>query len=226
MHVIYLAGGIASGKSTVARVMKECGAEVIDLDDLSRQALAPWSPIIPKIVEEFGADVLRPNGMVDREKLAARAFSSEERAVTLEEIELPVIDDLLRMSISKLREEEAAEREKDPEAAEKVVVVQIPLLDRMRGSFDMADEIVGVVCPIPARRARAIQRGMTPADFDRRREKQPSDRYIQAHCSYIFNNIRTMDVFEQQVRDWWKGRAEAGWAPAPRGGAHGGVAGA
>ncbi|MBM6775423.1 dephospho-CoA kinase [Olsenella profusa] len=223
MHVIYLAGGIASGKSTVARVMKELGAEVIDLDDLSRQALAPWSPIIPKIVEEFGEDVLRSNGLVDREKLAARAFATMERSVTLEEIELPVIDDLLRMSIAKLRDEETAEREKNPDAPEKIVVVEIPLLDRMRGSFDMADEIVGVLCPLPARRARAIQRGMKPGDFDCRREKQPTDFYIRAHANYVFNNIRPMDVFEQQVRDWWKSREEAGWAPVPRGGVHGDV---
>lgn len=213
MHVIYLAGGIASGKSTIARVFKECGAEVIDLDDLSRQALSPWSPIIPRIAEEFGDDILRPNGMVDREKLASRAFATTERAVTLEEIELPVIDDLLRASLDKLREEEAAARAEDPDAPEKIVVVEIPLLDRMRGSFDLADEIVAVVCPQPARRVRAIQRGMSEGDFTRRLAQQPSDKYLIAHSSCVFNNIRTLDVFEQQARDWWYEREEAGWAP-------------
>lgn len=220
MHVIYLAGGIASGKSTIAATMRECGAELIDLDELSRQALAPWSPIIPKVVEEFGADILRPNGTVDRQKLAARAFSTTERAVTLEEIELPLIDELLRMSVDKLRKEDEEARAATEAAgepyAEKVVVVEIPLLDRMRGSFDMADEIVCVVCPIPARRARAIQRGMDRGDFERRLAQQPSDRYLIAHSSHVFNNIRTKDVFEQQVRDWWHEREQAGWAPVPR----------
>lgn len=216
MHVIYLAGGIASGKSTIAKIMEECGATLIDLDELSRQALSPWSPIIPKIVEEFGGDIITSTGVVKRQLLAQRAFSSTERAVTLEEIELPVIDDLLRANIAKLREDERAERAENPDAPEKIVVVQVPLLDRMRGSFDMADEIVGVVCPIPARRARAVQRGMDPHDFDRRRAQQPSDAYILAHSSYVFNNIRTRDVFEQQVRDWWHERERQGWENVPK----------
>ncbi len=211
MHVIYLAGGIASGKSTVAQVMRECGAELIDLDDLSRQALAPWSPIIPKIVEEFGEDIVRSNGTVNREKLASRAFASTERTVTLEEIELPVIDDLLRMQLKDLREQEQKERQQDPDAPQKIVVVEVPLLDRMRGSFDLADEIVGVVCPLPARRVRALQRGMSRDDFNRRLAQQASDRYIQAHASYVFNNIRTMDVFQQDVKDWWNARQAAHW---------------
>lgn len=224
MHVIYLAGGIASGKSTVARVMEELGAVRIDLDDLSREALAPGSRILPQIKAAFGDDVINPMGGVKRELLAQRAFASTERAVTLEEIELPLIDELLRARVAELADRERQEREKDPEAPEKVVVVEIPLLDRMRGSFDMADEIVGVVCPAPARRARATKRGMDPRDFDRRLQQQPSDAYIRAHSSFVFNNIRTADVFAQEVRDWWNGRVAEGWAKTAGRGAQGGRA--
>lgn len=214
MHVIYLAGGIASGKSTVGRVMRECGATIVDLDDFSREALGPGSRILPQIKAEFGDDVINPAGGVKRELLAQRAFATTERAVTLEEIELPVIDELLRARVAELAEEERAEREKDPGAAEKIVVVEVPLLDRMRASFDLADEIVGVFCPVPARRARAIQRGMDPRDFDRRLRQQPSDAYVSAHCSHVFKNIHTQDVFEQEVRDWWHGREAEGWKTA------------
>lgn len=216
MHVIYLAGGIASGKSTVARVMGECGAVRIDLDELSREALAPGSRILPQIRAEFGDDVINPMGGVKRELLAQRAFATTERTVTLEEIELPLIDELLRARVARIAEEERAEREKNPEAPEKVVVVEVPLLDRMRGSFDMADEIVGVFCPAPARRTRAAQRGMDPRDFDRRLHQQPTDAYIRAHSSHVFNNIRTLDVFEQEVRDWWHAREEQGWGPVSK----------
>lgn len=219
MHVIYLAGGIASGKSTVSRTMRELGAELIDLDELSREALGPGSRILPQIRAEFGDDVINPMGGVRRDLLAQRAFASTERTVTLEEIELPLIDELLRARVAALAEQERLEREKDPGAPEKVVVVEVPLLDRMRGSFDMADEIVGVVCPVPARRARAAQRGMDPRDFDRRLQQQPSDAYVRAHCSHIFNNIRTMDVFVQEVRDWWHEREAQGWENVPKRGA-------
>ncbi len=216
MHVIYLAGGIASGKSTVARTMRECGAELIDLDDLSREALAADSRILPQIKAEFGDDIINPAGSVKRELLAQRAFSSMERTFTLEEIELPLIDELLRERVAKLREEERQERDKDPSVAEKILVIEIPLLDRMRGSFDMADEIVGVVCPLPARRARACQRGMDPRDFNRRVDQQPSEAYIRAHSNYVFNNIRTADVLEQEVKDWWKAREQQGWDNVPK----------
>ena len=70
-----LAGGIASGKSTVARVFEELGAVRIDLDDLSREALAPGSPILPQIKAAFGDDVINPVGGVKRELLAERAFA-------------------------------------------------------------------------------------------------------------------------------------------------------
>ena len=219
MHVIYLAGGIASGKSTVSRTMRELGAELIDLDELSREALGPGSRILPQIRAEFGDDVINPVGGVRRDLLAQRAFASTERTVTLEEIELPLIDELLRARVAALAEQERIDREKDPGAPEKVVVVEVPLLDRMRGSFDMADEIIGVVCPVPARRARAAQRGMDPRDFDRRLQQQPSDAYVRAHCSHIFNNIRTMDVFVQEVRDWWHEREAQGWENVPKRGA-------
>lgn len=219
MHVIYLAGGIASGKSTVSRTMRELGAELIDLDELSREVLGPGSRILPQIRAEFGDDVINPVGGVRRDLLAQRAFASTERTVTLEEIELPLIDELLRARVAALAEQERIEREKDPGAPEKVVVVEVPLLDRMRGSFDMADEIIGVVCPVPARRARAAQRGMDPRDFDRRLQQQPSDAYVRAHCSHIFNNIRTMDVFVQEVRDWWHEREAQGWENVPKRGA-------
>lgn len=220
MHVIYLAGGIASGKSTVARVMRELGAEVIDLDELSREALAPGSRILPQIVSEFGEDIINPAGSVKRELLAQRAFSSTERAVTLEEIELPLIDELLCARVADAAERERAEREENPESAEKIVVIEIPLLDRMRGSFDMADEIVGVVCPLPARRARAGQRGMDPRDFNRRVDQQTTEAYIRAHSSHVFNNIHPMDVFEQEIRDWWKEREQQGWASPVRKGSN------
>ncbi|HJA29612.1 MAG TPA: dephospho-CoA kinase [Candidatus Olsenella pullicola] len=221
MHVIYLAGGIASGKSTISKTLQECGAVRIDLDDLSREALAADSPILPQIMAEFGDDILNPAGSVKRELLAQRAFSSTERAVTLEEIELPLIDKLLRERIAELADQEREEREANPTAAEKVVVVEVPLLDRMRGSFDLADEIIGVVCPLSARRARAGQRGMDPRDFNRRVDQQPSEAYIRAHCSHVFNNIRTADVMAQEVRDWWAQRVEQGWENVPKRGARG-----
>ena len=226
MHVIYLAGGIASGKSTIARTMRECGATLIDLDELSREALAPGSRILPDICREFGDDVVRPDGTVNRRLLASRAFASMERSVTLEEIELPLIDELLRARVAELRAEEdaaraEAEKNGDPAPAESVVVVEVPLLDRMRGSFDLADEeFVCVVCPLNARRFRAIQRGMDRGDFGAGATSSRARRTCAPTARTSSNNIRTADVMAQEVRDWWKGREEAGWAPVSKGARH------
>ena len=93
-----------------------------------------------------------------------------------------------------------------------MVVVEIPLLDRMSESLDVADEIVGVLCPLATRRAHAIQRGMSGNDFDQRVAQQPSDEYIREHAAYVFNNTGSLDALQKDVRNWWSTRQASNWA--------------
>ena len=86
-----LTGGIATGKSTVSKILRELGAEIIDADLLARQVVEPGQPAWRAIVEEFGRDVLSPDGTLDRKKLGGIVFADPERRKRLEAITHPAI---------------------------------------------------------------------------------------------------------------------------------------
>jgi dephospho-CoA kinase len=89
--VVGLTGGIASGKSTVARVFASLGVPVIDADQLAREVVAPGSDGLAAIVESFGPEVLLPDGTLDRKALGARVFADAELRRTLNAITHPRI---------------------------------------------------------------------------------------------------------------------------------------
>lgn len=214
MYVVFLAGGIASGKSTAARELERLGAWRIDLDQVSREVLEGGTETARAITEAFGADLVDPEtGALDRARLAGRAFSSPERVRLLEAIELPAIR-------KRLKEALADVRYATPEPT--CCVVEVPLLDRMADMLDLADEVLLVSLPLAERRVRAVGRGMTAADFDARAEMQPTDTWLRSHAHTIIDNDGTLDDLRASVHAWWDARAASGWAGVRgRGGAHG-----
>ena len=86
-----LTGGVASGKSTVAAILTELGAVVVDADQLARDVVAPGSPGLAAVVEEFGPDVLTEDGALDRPALGAVVFADETARRRLEAILHPLI---------------------------------------------------------------------------------------------------------------------------------------
>src|SRR6185436_9549103 len=90
-RVIGLTGGIASGKSTVARMLRELGAEVVDADQVARDVVAPGTPALSEIIDAFGREMLLPDGTLDRKRLAARVFSDARSRMTLNSITHPRI---------------------------------------------------------------------------------------------------------------------------------------
>src|SRR5690348_346898 len=110
-----LTGGIGSGKSTVAKLLAERGAVVVDADKLAREVLEPGTEGLAEVVKAFGADVLHEDGTLDRAALAAKAFATEEARQTLNGITHPRIGALTGQRMAEA-----------PEDA--VVVHDIPLL--------------------------------------------------------------------------------------------------
>ncbi|MDO4536786.1 MAG: dephospho-CoA kinase [Coriobacteriales bacterium] len=218
MYVVFLAGGIASGKSTVARELERLGALRVDLDELSREATRTGSVTNDKIAQEFGADVLDPiTHELRRAELARRAFSSAERTRALESIVHPAIRELLLSRIrpeegSAAREESAAREGSavgvgQPSAADHTIcVVEIPLLDRVEDLLPLADEIMCVICPRELRRERAIGRGMRGEDFDARVAQQPSDAYLTSRATTVITNDKDANALLAQINDWWVSR--------------------
>jgi len=97
-----LTGGIASGKSTVARTFAALGAQVIDADAVARELVPPGSPGLAAIVSAFGREVLRPDGALDRARLGALVFADEEKRLALEAILHPPILEEIDRRIAKL----------------------------------------------------------------------------------------------------------------------------
>lgn len=197
-YVVVLAGGIASGKSTVARMLEEHGALRIDLDELSRQATSVGSPAVQRIACEFGADVVDEHGALRRAELARRAFATPESTRVLEDIVHPAIFSLLASSL--------AEAE-----ASRVCVVEVPLLDRAEELVEMADEVVCVVCPLDERCRRARLRGLDEDDFYARVSRQTSDAYLEGHATTVIRNDKSERHLRACVEQWWREREKRGW---------------
>ena len=193
MYTVFLAGGIASGKSTVARELQSLGARCADLDQLSREATASGSPALKKIAEAFGSDVLNSDGELRRDVLAKRAFASEDRTHLLETIVHPQIRKLLHAWL----------QQQDKGA---MCIVEIPLLDRVEDLLPMANEVLCVVCPLEIRRERAIVRGMAGEDFDARVRMQPTDDYLASKATTLILNDGNEQKLKQMVERWWKER--------------------
>ena len=199
MYVVFLAGGIASGKSSAARLLEERGALRLDLDVLSRDVTAPGSATCERLAEEFGRDVLdEETGELRRAVLASRAFVCAESTARLEGIVHPAVRALLEQ---RLREASDGQ----------VCVVEVPLLDRVADLAERADEVVCVVCPLAVRRERAQGRGMTADDFDARVAHQPSDDYLRSHADTVWENGGTQHELESMIDLWWREHELAGW---------------
>ncbi|MFZ9888446.1 MAG: dephospho-CoA kinase, partial [Myxococcota bacterium] len=94
MQVIGLTGGIASGKSTVGRMLRAKGVHVIDADDLARDAVSPGSEGLRAIVERFGQEMCDDTGALRRERLGQVVFADPAARAALNEIVHPVVKDL------------------------------------------------------------------------------------------------------------------------------------
>ncbi len=101
--MIGLTGGIASGKSTVGRMLEELGAEVVDADQLAREVVAPGTPGLLEVVATFGEEVLDAEGRLDRGRLASRVFADPGERSRLEQILHPRIAELARERLAAVR---------------------------------------------------------------------------------------------------------------------------
>ena len=107
MRVIGLTGGIASGKSTVSRMFADLGAKVIDADKIAREVVEPGKPALADIVKTFGADMLLPNGELDRKKLGAVVFNDPQKRAQLNAITHPRIAATVQERLDELRKQGA-----------------------------------------------------------------------------------------------------------------------
>jgi dephospho-CoA kinase len=155
MIVIGLVGRIGAGKSTVARLFADLGAEVVDADAVAHEVLDE-PEVRAAVVARFGAGVVGAEGRVSRAALAAQVFGpTPEQAAALADLEAIVHPPVRQRITARLAAGRAAER---ADGRPRVVVLDVPLL--VHGGWDAAcDRIVRVECEDSVRRARLVARG-------------------------------------------------------------------
>jgi dephospho-CoA kinase len=189
--LVGLTGGIGAGKSTVARMLADRGAVVVDADDLARRAVDPGTPGFDAVVEAFGPDVVAANGQLDRTKLASLVFADEEARRRLESIVHP--------EVARLFAEEAA-RFRDTET---VLVYVVPLLAE-NNLQDMFDVVVVVTAERAARIARlAAAREMSAEEIRGRMDAQLRDDARERVAHVVISNDRSMEELQGNVDDLW-----------------------
>lgn len=193
MITFFLIGNIASGKSTAARYLERRGAMRIDLDQLAKDLYQPGSAVVEAIAEEFGWDVLDPAGGIDRAVLARRAFDTPEDAARLNGIVHPIL--LEQLGLRLLPANCCSVMVPDHQLA----VVEISAPAGFTDAFALADEVIAVTAPLDVRRRRAVERGMTADDFDRRAECQPTEEDLIALATCVIDNKRADDSLFREL---------------------------
>jgi dephospho-CoA kinase len=191
-----LTGGIGSGKSTVARLLADRGAVVIDADEIARRVTAPGTPGHDAVVGEFGPSVTDAQGGLDRAALARLVFADPAARSRLEAIVHPLV---------------RAERERAVAAAPSgaVVVEDVPLLAEagLAGEYDV---VVVVEAPAGVRVDRLVARGMDAEDARARVAAQASDAVRRAVADVVIDNAGDAAMLAEQVDRLWaklRGRA-------------------
>ena len=188
--VVGLTGGIGSGKSTVASCFSECGATVIDADEISRELTQSDSPVLDELAQAFGADILNSQGQLNRSLLAERAFASRDLTETLNSI-----------MHRKIREMALSRIQSQPDNA--IVVYDMPLLVET-GSENLCDLVVVVTAPMEQRISRLTAfRSMSPEDIQQRIAQQSPDSVRNQAADFIITNQGSLEDLYSQCKSVW-----------------------
>lgn len=194
MKAIMLIGGMGSGKSTVARMLGNLGARIIDLDLVGHEVLADPS-VVSDLAAQFGEGVL-DGGSVSRPLLARAAFASSESARRLSKITHPAI---VRSALGMLDD---ALREGCP-----AVVMEVSAFSGPEGAFEALLErccaIVAVAAREDLRVARAVSRGFSEDDVHARIARQPTDAQRSVWADYVLQNDGSEDDLASEVKSLW-----------------------
>src|SRR4051812_5367657 len=183
-----LTGGIASGKSTVAQLLVDLGAVLIDGDALAREVVARGTPGLARVVEEFGSELLTAEGDLDRAGLGRIVFADEAARRRLEGITHPLV-------FERYAELEAAA----PPGA--LVVHDIPLLAES-GRADTFDEVIVVDAPPELQVERMMRdRGWTREEAESRMAAQASREDRLAIATIVIENTGSLDELRARVED-------------------------
>ncbi len=193
MWRIGLTGGIGSGKSTVARLLVQHGAELIDSDAIARQLTQAAGAALPELVAAFGSAVIAPDGTLNRTKMRQLVFSDPEAKHTLERILHPLIH-------ARAYQQAAA-------ATAKVLVFDVPLLVEAPHWRERVDQVWVVDCLERTQIARVLQRPGWTENAIRAVLTQQVTRAQRRACAdvVVFNDELALEALADEVGSLWAG---------------------
>lgn len=194
MKLVALSGGIAAGKSTIAKRLRELGAHHIDADLLAREAVAPGSEGLRHIREHFGPGVISKDGTLDRAQLGARVFANTTELEALNAIVHPEVRKLATARIDEIRAQ-------DDDA---IVIYDVPLLVEAGVNLPW-DLVVIAEAPAPERLRRLIEiRGMSEVEAQRRIAHQADDSARRAVADVVIDTSSSVEETLRQTDALWK----------------------
>lgn len=189
--LIGLTGNIATGKSEVARMLRRLGAVVIDADQIAREIVQPGRPALAEIVCAFGADILLPNGELDRKKLARIVFSDPRKLQQLEAITHPAVRQVMGELIA-------------AQPADAAVVLEVIKLFES-GWACQCDEVWVTHCPKEMQIARLMRdRGLSEAEARARVAAQNPQADKLARADLVIDTSGSLEYTRQQVEAAWR----------------------
>lgn len=189
MYLIGLTGGIAAGKSTVAKHWVDLGGYEIDADQLAREAISPGSKGEREVHEIFGDGVF-VEGKIDRSKLGEVVFNEPEKRQELEAIVHPIVRELAALELAKV-------------PADKIAIYNVPLL--VEAGVNLAfDQVVTVEAPVPEQVKRLVDlRGMTEAQALARIKNQATPAQRANAADFILNSNQSLDLLLKDAGALW-----------------------
>lgn len=193
MKIIGLTGGIGSGKSTVAAILANLGAQVINADVIGHRILEENQAVRNRLVKRSGTGIIQANGTVNREELAKRVFISRYETRFLNRLLHPLIRSHIEEVIKSL-----------PKAKDKPFVIEAPLLIEA-GWQNLVDAIWVTEAPLETRLARLEERGLPREKALKRIKEQIDDRERRKFAHIVINTntdlsdlkIVVTQIFEQ-----------------------------
>lgn len=189
MKIIGLTGGIGSGKSTVAQILKKYGAYIIDADTLARELLQKNEKVAKEIVNHFGVKILDSDGEIDRRSLAQIVFNNKEELKFLNNITHPEVEKKTLSILLRLKQE----------GFEGIAVLDVPIPTEY---FIKTSDVIWVVdSDFDVRVQRIIQRsGFTIEEAEKRINSQMSQKEYLKIADVVIINNGTIEDIEKQVK--------------------------
>lgn len=183
--VIGVTGGIATGKSSVLRLLAERGAATIDADAVYHHLISPGGQLVEPIAARFGPDMVAADGSIDRRALAGIVFADPAALADLDRITHPAV-------VAEVERQVAA-------AGARIVAVDaVKLIES--GMADQCDSVWLVVCDPAIQRARLMKRnGLSAEEADLRLTAQPDEAFRRSRADVVIDNSGSLEDLATQV---------------------------